>query len=74
MDINDTWCIPDEYIMEDANENVEQEQKQEEYSSSMDTSSSKDSPRRGEDSSTRRRMFDGTPIGIETQRRSTRQI
>ena len=69
-----TWCIPDEYIMEDANDNVEWEQKQEEDSSSMDTSSNGESPRSGEKSPKRRRMFDGTPTGIETQRSLTRQI
>ena len=53
----DTWCIPYEYIMENTNENVEQEHKHEEDSSSMDASSSEDSPRSSEDSPTSRKCL-----------------
>ena len=73
MDSYDTWHIFYDYDKEDVDVDEEPEHKHDEYSSSMNISSSEDSPSSGEDTLKSRRILNGTPTGIEIPRRSTRQ-
>ena len=71
VDSYNTWHIFYDYDKDDADVDVEPEHKQDEETSSMNTSNNEDSLGSGEDTPTNKRIFNGTPIGITILRRST---